>query len=426
MFESFKKIWTLRDLRYKIIFTVLMLFLIRILAHIPIPGVNTESLRSFFGENQFFGILNMFSGGTMENFSIILMGVGPYITASIIIQLLQMVVPSLEAIGKEGEQGHQRMNYYTRLLTVPLGAIQSFAMIRLLESQNILTGLTFSQLVPAIITATAGTIFVMWIGELISERGIGNGISLTIALGIIAGLPQQVKNTTLILRSGDYPVLLILLLVLAIVVLVVGFIILITEGERQIPVSYARRVRGASSYGGVQSHLPLRINAAGVIPIIFALSLITFPPVIAQFLTTARTAWLRNVGTWVYNTFERNDLFYNISYFVLVVLFTFFYTFIVFKPKDVAENLQKNGGFVPGIRPGQETARYLTYVITRITVTGSIFLAIIAVLPFIVRSLTDINTISLGGTSILIVISVVIETMRQLQAQLVMRTYDNY
>lgn len=426
MLENFKKIWTLHDLRYKILFTMIMLVLIRVLAHIPIPGINTESLRSFFSENQFLGILNMFSGGTMENFSIILMGVGPYITASIILQLLQMVVPSIEAIAKDGEQGHQKINYYTRILTVPLAIVQSYAMIRLLESQGILSNLTMSQLIPALITATAGTILIMWIGELISERGIGNGISLIIALGIIAGLPSQIKNTQMVLSGGNQSVALILILILLIIVAVVGFIILITEGERQIPVSYARRVRGQSAYGGVQSHLPLRINAAGVIPIIFALSLVTFPPVIAQFLTTARTQWVKNLGTWTYSIFQNNDIFYNIFYFVLVVLFTFFYTFIVFKPKDVAENLQKNGGFIPGIRPGQETARYLTHVITRITVTGSIFLAIIAVLPFLVKSLTNLNTISLGGTSLLIVISVVIETMRQLQAQLVMRTYDNY
>ncbi len=426
MFEAVRKIFVLKDLRNRILFTIGLLLLIRVLAHIPLPGVTTSNLRSFFGQNQIFGLLNMFSGGTMENFSIILMGVGPYITASIIIQLLQMIVPSLEALSKEGEYGYQKINYYTRILTVPLAIIQSWAMIRLLQSQNVIQQISLSQIIIMLIISTAGTIFAMWLGELISERGIGNGISLIIALGIVAELPTQLRNTAALIEKGQYSLISSLIIFIIVAILVIAFIILMTEGERQIPVSYARRVRGLRSYGGVDTHLPLRINTAGVIPIIFAISLMTFPPVVAQFFKTARSAWLSSAADWVLRLFQNNDIFYNIAYFALVMFFTFFYTFIVFKPDKVSENLQKNGGFIPGIRPGRETAQYLYFVLYRITVTGSIFLALIAVMPFIIRSATNLSTIALGGTSLLIVISVVIETMRQLNAQLVMHTYEHY
>lgn len=426
MFDGIRKIFVLKDLRNRILFSIGLLLIIRILAHIPLPGVSTANLQSFFNQNQIFGLLNMFSGGTMENFSIILMGVGPYITASIIIQLLQMIIPSLEALSKEGEYGYQKINYYTRILTVPLAFIQSWAMIRLLQSQNVIQQITTGDIITMLIISSAGTILAMWLGELISERGIGNGISLIIALGIVAELPTQLRNTVALIEKGQYSLIISFIVFIVVSILVIAFIILITEGERQIPVSYARRVRGLRSYGGVDTHLPLRINTAGVIPIIFAISLMTFPPVVAQFFKTARSAWISNSADWILRLFQNNDIFYNLAYFLLVMFFTFFYTFIVFKPDQVAENLQKNGGFVPGIRPGRETAHYLSYILNRITLTGSIFLALIAVMPFIIRSTTNLTTIALGGTSLLIVISVVIETMRQLKAQLVMHTYEHY
>jgi len=261
---------------------------------------------------------------------------------------------------------------------------------------------------------------------LISERGIGNGISLIIALGIVAELPAQLRNTMALIQKGQYSLISSLIVFIIVTVFIIAFIVLMTEGERQIPVSYARRVRGLRSYGGVDTHLPLRINTAGVIPIIFAISLMTFPPVVAQFFKTARSAWLSHSADWMLRLFQNNDIFYNLAYFLLVMFFTFFYTFIVFKPDKVAENLQKNGGFIPGIRPGRETSQYLSYILNRITLTGSIFLALIAVMPFIMSSTTKLSTIAIGGTSILIVISVVIETMRQLKAQLVMHTYEHY
>lgn len=426
MIDYIKKIWRLTDLRNRIIFTIALLLTVRILSHIPLPFVDISSLQKFFSNNPFLGLLNMFTGGTMENFSIILMGVGPYITATIVMQLLQMIVPSIEAISKEGEQGRNKLNYYSRMLTVPLSIIQSWSMIRLLESQNVITKVTSGQMIMLLIISTAGTILLMWLGELITEKGIGNGISLIIALGIIAGLPGQIANTKTVLNANNSPILLVTIITLIVVFLVIAFIILMTEGERQVPISYARRSRG-SSYGGVETHMPLRINSAGVIPIIFALSMVTFPPVIGQFLQTAKSTELQHIGKTVYDLFQNNQWFYSTVYFVMVILFTYFYTYIVFKPTEVAENLQKNGGFIPGIRPGRETANYLSFIINRITLTGAIFLAIIAVFPFLIRAFyPSLSTIHLGGTSILIVVSVIIETMRQFQSQMLMRTYEKY
>ncbi len=426
MIDYIKKIWKLTDLRNRIIFTMAILLAVRVLAHIPLPYVDISSLQKFFTSNPFLGLLNMFTGGTMENFSIILMGVGPYITATIVMQLLQMIVPSIEAISKEGEQGRQRLNYYSRMLTVPLSIIQSWSMIRLLESQKVIGTLNTTQIMMLLIICTAGTVLMMWLGELITEKGIGNGISLIIAIGIIAGLPGQIANTKTVLVANSAPLILVTILTLVITFLIIAFIILMTEGERQVPISYARRTRG-SNYGGVETHMPLRINSAGVIPIIFALSMVTFPPVIGQFLQTAKSETLQSIGKSIYNLFQNNEWFYSGIYFVMVILFTYFYTFIVFKPTEVAENLQKNGGFIPGIRPGKETANYFSFVINRITLTGAIFLGLIAVMPFLVKAFyPSLSTIQLGGTSILIVVSVIIETMRQFKSQMLMRTYEKY
>ena len=420
--ETVKRIFGLPDLRKRILYAVCLLVIARFLAHIPLPGVDIESLRSFFNRNQIFGLLNMFSGGAMENFSLIMMGVGPYITSSIIVQLLTMVIPSLEELQKEGQAGQEKINYWTRIFTVPLALIQSYAMLNLLKNQGIVITWTPLQLITMLISITAGTILLMWIGELISENGIGNGVSIIITLGIIAGIPTQVRNTLAVLDTGK----IISLIIFGIIA--IGVIILIiyaNEGQRQIPVSYARRVRGLLSYGGVDTHLPIRVNTAGVIPIIFAMSMMIFPGVAAKFLTQARSEWLAAGATWVANLFN-NNLFYGIFYFVLVIGFTFFYTGIILKPKQIAENLQKQGGFVPGVRPGKETADFLSRVISRINLTGAVFLGVIAVLPFIVQAATHINTLVIGGTGVLIMVSVIIETMRQLQAQLLMREYETY
>ena len=422
MFDTLKKIFTHKDLRNKILYVVFILFIFRILAHIPVPGIDLNELRAFFERNQLFGLLNLFSGGAMRNFSVVMMGVGPYITSSIIFQLLVMIVPSLESLQKEGEYGRQKINQYTRIATVPLAVIQSYAMIILLKNQGIVGTWTQFDLITALITMTAGTILLMWLGELISENGIGNGISLIITLGILGGVPSAIQQTLAVLDTGK----IIGVIVFGIIGLIVtGMIVLVNEGERQIPVTYARRVRGNRTFGGVDTHLPLKINIGGVIPIIFALSMMIFPGVIAKFFEAARSEQLAEAAKWLADLFQ-NNTFYSIAYFILVILFTFFYAGVVFKPEQVSENLQKQGGFVPGLRPGHETADYLQSVLTKITFVGALFLGVIAILPFIVQSITNVNTLVLGGTGLLIVVSVVIETMRQIRAQLVMRTYDTF
>jgi len=411
------------DLRGKIIFVVALLVIARVLAQIPLPGVDPQELRNFVSQNQVFGLWNMFSGGAMENFSVIMMGVGPYITASIIFQLLTMIVPSLDELNKEGESGREKINYWTRLLSVPLAVVQGYAMINLLQQQKLVFDLTTFQLVTILTAMTAGTILLMWIGELISEKGIGNGVSLLIALGIVAGIPTQIRNTAS--SFMDINTIFSLIFFAIIAILVVAAIIMANEGTRQIPVNYARRVRGLKSYGGVDTHLPIKVNSAGVVPIIFAMSMMIFPGVAAKFFQNARSEWLANGALFVERLFQ-NNWFYGAVYFLLVLLFTFFYTGVIFKPDQMAENLQKQGGFIPGIRPGRETSEYLARVISRITLTGAVFLGVIAILPFVVQGITHISSLVLGGTGILIMVSVIIETIRQIEAQMVMRSYDNY
>ncbi len=437
--DKIVQIWKLKDLRNKILYTVLLLVIFRILAHVPMPGVNLDELRQFFSKNQIFGLLNLFSGGAMRNFSLVMMGVGPYITSSIIFQLLQMIVPQLEALSKEGEYGKKKINYYTRIATVPLAIMQSYAMVFLLKSQGVIGQWSIMTLVTTLIALTAGTVLLMWLGELISENGIGNGISLIITLGILGGLPAGLRNTLAILNPGsvenpaalldpsqwDAGGLIKIIIFLVLAVLVIAAIVFVNEGERQIPVTYARRVRGMRSYGGVDTFLPLKVLMAGVIPIIFAMSMMIFPGVIGKFFELAKSAWLSSAAKFVVNLFQ-NNTFYSAAYFVLVILFTYFYTSVVFHPDKVSENLQKQGGFIPGVRPGQETAHYLKLILNRITLIGAVFLGLIAILPFIVQSITNISTLALGGTGLLIIVSVLLETTRQIKAQLVMRTYDQY
>lgn len=423
--DKLLKIWEYKDLRNKVLVAFSLLLLTRVLAHIPMPGVDLVRLQTFFSQNQVFGLLNMFSGGTMSNFSIILMGVGPYITSSIIFQLLGMIFPAIEELQKEGEAGKQKIAQYTRLATVPLAMIQAYSMLVLLKTQGIVPGWSISQLIVMLITVTAGTMLVVWIGEIISEKGIGNGMSLIISLGILAGYPAQIRNTALLLQSGDTTKIIGAIIFAIVFVLSTAAIIFIQEGQRNIPITYARKARYGQS-SGFASHLPIRVNIAGVIPIIFAMSIMIVPGVLAKYLEGARTIWLSHGAKWVSDLFNNNHTFYSIAYFVLVVAFTFFYTGVVFKPSQISENLQKQSGFIPGIRPGTETKDYLGNVINRITLAGALFLGVIAVLPFIVQSITNIDTLVLGGTGILIVVSVVIETMRQIQSQMMMHTYERY
>jgi len=420
--ETFKKIFTLPDLRKKIIYALVILVIVRILAHIPLPGVDLTALQNFFSRNQYAGLLNMFSGGAMENFSIIMMGVGPYITASIVMQLVTMIVPSLDELNKEGEAGRAKITQWTRLLTVPLAILQSYSMVRLLQTQGLLANIAGWEWLNLLVFMTAGTILLMWLGELITENGIGNGVSLIIALGIIAGIPTQIRNTAFIVSASN---IFTLILFAAVAILVVVAIIIANEGTRQVPVSYARRVRGLKAYGGIDTYLPIRVNSAGVIPIIFAMSIMLVPQVVGQFFRNARSEWLANASTWLLNVLT-NNFIYGAVYFVLIVLFTYFYTGVVLKPDQMSENLQKQGGFIPGIRPGKETSVFLSGTISRLTLTGAVFLGLIAVLPFIMQGTTNISTIAVGGTGVLIMVSVIIETMRQIQAQLSMRSYENY
>jgi len=416
------QIWKIKDLRNSILFVAAMLVIFRIAAHIPIPGIDTEALKEFFASNQLLGIMNILSGGGMENFSIVAMGIAPYITASIIFQLLVMIIPRLEELQKEGEAGQRKISQWTRMLTVPLAAMQGYALIALLNKSTggIFADLTPWRLIMTLTTVTAGTVFLMWIGELISEKHIGNGISLLIFAGIISGLPATLQQTIL---AFDKSQLITLVLFAIIAVLTIVGVIIITEGQRNVPVSYAKRVRGMKMYGGVNTHLPLRVNMAGVIPIIFAISIILFPPMVAQFFLSAKTWFLVTAAEKVIVLFE-NQIFYGVLYFLLVFGFTYFYTEVVFKPDQIADNLQKQGGFIPGIRPGRHTEEYLSNTTHRIILAGALFLGLIAVLPLILRSFTGVATLAIGGTSLLIVVSVVIETFKQIESQLTMRDYE--
>ncbi|MBT4349897.1 preprotein translocase subunit SecY [bacterium] len=425
MLKKLQQIWKAKDIRNSILYVLALLIIFRIAAHIPIPGVDASSIKDLFAGNDILGMLNLFSGGGMENFSIVMLGVGPYITSSIIFQLLVMIVPRLEALQKEGEYGQQKINQYTRRLTIPLALIQGYGFIHLLSQRTggaLMGNMSSLQLFTALMMVTAGTIFLMWLGELISEKKIGNGISLLIFAGIIASLPQSLGNTLIAFDNSQILSFVVFILITLITIVV---IVMITEGQRNIPVSYARHMVGQKTAGGVNTHLPLRVNQAGVIPIIFAISVIILPPTVAQFFLHSSVPWLANASQWTIDIFQ-NQIFYGGFYFIVVFAFTYFYTAIIFHPDQIAENLQKQGGFIPGIRPGRHTAEYLNKVMTRIILAGALFLGIVAVLPIAVAPLTGIRTMTLGGTSILIVVAVVIETVKQIDAQLVMRDYEGF
>lgn len=421
MLNKLVQIWKAKDLRKNIGFVLVMLVIFRFAAHIPIPGVNVEALQELFGQNQILGLMNIFSGGGMQNFSIVMMGIAPYITSSIIFQLLGMIVPKLEEMQKE-EAGRQRINMWTRWATVPLAALQSYGMITLLRrsSTEILGDISSFDLLTMIITITAGTIFLVWIGELITEKNIGNGISLLIFAGIVASLPQIIQQ---IVVTYDPQQLFTLIGFIIIALITIIGIVIITEGQRNVPVQYARQVRGNRMYGGTSTHLPLRVNMAGVIPIIFAISVVLFPPMIAQFFVHARSGFVSGAAEWIITAFQ-NQLVYGVLYFLLVFAFTFFYTEVIFHPTQIAENLQKQGGFIPGIRPGRHTSEYLANTTHKIIFVGALFLGLIAILPLIMRYFTGMQSLAIGGTSLLIVVAVVIETVKQVESQLTMREYE--
>lgn len=422
-FELIKNSFLISDLRRKIFITLFILLIFRIFAQIPIPGVNLHALRSLFAQNQFLGLLDIFSGGTLANFSVIALGLNPYINASIILQLLTLVFPYLEKLSKEGEYGRQKINQYTRMLTVPLAFVQATGMYALLRSQNIIGELAILPLLSMLITMTCGTILLMWLGELITEQGIGNGISLLIFAGIVGRIPVIFFQTLTTLTQEN---IINIGLFIIFGVVVVAAIVLITEATRQIPVHYARRIRGTRMYGGQSTYLPLRLNQAGVIPIIFAVSLVLLPSLVANYFIASTQPILTSIGNMLQTIFNPQGISYNLIYFLLVVGFTYFYTAVIFNPTKIATEIQKYGGFIPGLRPGTPTANFLNYILTRITFAGAIFLGSVAILPTIVQGITDVQTLLLGGTGILIVVSVVLELVKNLEAQLVMRSYEGF
>ncbi|OLE77652.1 MAG: preprotein translocase subunit SecY [Chloroflexi bacterium 13_1_20CM_2_70_9] len=423
MFTALIDAFRTPDLRNKILFTLGMLVVFRFLAHVPLPGVNQDQLQALMQNNQLLNLLDLFSGGGLARFSVVALGVNPYINASIIMTLLQQTIPALEHLAKEGEYGRNKINQYTRVLTVPLALLQGIGVAVFMQRSGVLNafgpgdlGLTLSILG----SLTAGTLILMWLGELISERGIGNGISFIIFAGIVGRLPNTIQQTLEVQQNY-----IALASIAVISILVIAAIIFIQEGQRRIPVQYAKRVRGTRMYSGGSTHIPLRVNSAGVIPIIFAISILLLPSQIAQYFTSSETTWIKDLSTAVVSFFQ-NPIFYNSVYFVLVVAFTFFYTAFTFIPNDVADNIKRYGGFIPGIRPGRPTAEFLSRVVTRITIAGALFLGIVAVMPTLIGDITQVQTLRLGGTSILIVVGVVVETMKQLEAQLLQRSYEGF
>lgn len=412
------------ELRRRLIFTALMIVVFRLAAHIPIPIVDREELNRLFATNQFLSLLDIFSGGTLANFSILALGLNPYINASIVLQLLTMVFPRLEELSKEGDYGREKINQYTRLLTVPLAVFQSLGMYALLRNQKVvIEGSSFS-LAAMVATMVAGTVFSMWLGELISEYGIGNGISMLIFAGIIGRLPVSFWQTRTVLGSAFTVFNLLIFIVMAIVV--IAGIVVVSEAARNVTVQYAKRVRGSKMYGGQSTHLPLRVNQAGVIPIIFAVSLILLPSLIGNFLQATSHQTVARMAVLLATLFRPGGLVYNSVYFLLVVGFTYFYTAVVFDPQKIADEIKKYGGFVPGIRPGKSTADFLNRILTRITLVGALFLGGVAILPSLAQQVTGVTTMSLGGTGILIIVSVILETTKQLEAMLVMRSYEGF
>ena len=415
------QIFKIKDLRKKILTVAFFLVCFRVLAAIPTPGIDIGRLREFFSNNQLMGFLNIFSGGALENLSMVMLGVAPYITATIIMQLLTMIFPRLkEMYYEEGEIGRAKFNRFSRYLTVPLAALQSYGFLNLLISQNVLPQMNLFILVQSVIIITAGTMVLVWLGELITEQKIGNGISLLIFAGIVSALPQTVLRIITTYSASELPTYITFAVV---AVFVIAGVVFINEGERKVPVAYAKRVRGMKMYGGVSTYLPLKVNQAGVIPIIFAISILLFPQFAGQ-VSAIISKDLSLKLTELVNQFFNNIYIYSALYFALVVIFTYFYTAITFDPKEISKNLQRAGGFITGIRPGASTGEFLSKIIHRITFWGAIFLGLIAILPNLTQIATGVKALTLGGTALLIVVAVALETVRQINSQLVMREYE--
>lgn len=407
-------------LRGRILFTLLILVLFRLMAVIPIPGIDSLRLEQFLSSNDFLGLLNIFSGGGLSKLSIIMLGVSPYITASIIMQLLTVMFPKLKAMyQEEGDIGRRKFAQYSRLLTVPLALAQGFAFVTLLQTQGVLAKLPTFELVANLVVITAGSMLLMWLGELISEFGIGNGVSLIIFAGIVSVLPGNLGQLVSTFDPSQLPTYVGFM---AAALAVIWGVVIITEAERPIPITYAKQVRGNKVYGGVSTYLPLRVNQAGVIPIIFALSILLFPQMIVKFLSNVSNVVVQKISSF-FLAILSNQTFYGVAYFLLVFIFTYFYTAITFDPDTISKNLQRSGAFIPGVRPGVSTSGYIAKTLLRLTMIGALFLGFIAVLPIIVQSLTGIGAVAIGGTSLLIVVSVVIDLVKKIDAQISAREY---
>lgn len=418
MLDTLKKAWRIPDLRSKILFTLLMLFIFRIGANIPVPGINRQLLTQGIPDDGLIGLFSLMSGGAFKNFTLFALGITPYITASIVMNLLQIAIPQLEALAKEGEVGRKKIAQYTRYLTVVLAFIQAWGFSAFMFRPYFINYNWMSILI-ATIVITAGTAFLMYLGEKINEHGIGNGISLFIFAGIVSSIPSGAYNIWLALRTGQINILSVLVFLIVAIAIIVG-VIFITQGQRKIPVQYSKRVVGRKMYGGHSSHIPLKVNQTGVIPIIFAISILMFPYTIAGAFFPGSA-----VDNFFRNTFTQSSIAYNIIYAALIIAFTYFYTAVTFNPDEISENMKKNGGFIPGIRPGQTTTRYITRSLNRLTIVGAVFLALIATIPNIILNLANMP-MNFGGTSLLIVVGVALETMKQIEAQMTMRHYKGF
>ncbi|MCD5381454.1 MAG: preprotein translocase subunit SecY [Candidatus Pacebacteria bacterium] len=418
--HKIKIIFTEPAIRNRVLFVLLALVIFRMLAAIPIPGVDQTVLEQFFSNNQFLGLLNIFSGGGLANLSIVMLGVGPFITASIIMQLMTVMSTKLKSLyTEEGEAGRAKFTQYSRMLTLPLAVLQGFGFLTLLQSQGVIAGLSTFDFVVNVILIVCGSILLMWIGEMVTEYGVGNGVSIIIFAGIVASLPSTVSQLFFTYDPSQLPLYIGFTLV---AVGIIYAVVVMTEAERPVPITYAKQSRGGSTYGTSSSYLPMRLNQAGVIPIIFALSILLFPQMVLNILSAFNMPWVANANEIV-TGFLNNQWSYGAVYFLLVFLFTFFYTAVTFDPDAVSRNLQRSGGFIPGIRPGAHTAEYLGNLVTRLTLVGAGFLGFVAVLPVGMQIATGITALAIGGTAVLIVVSVVLDLIRRLEAQVSMREY---
>ncbi len=424
-YQKLIDIWKNHELRHKILFVLFIFAVFRAMAVIPIPGVDLQQLQEFFAQSEFMGFFNLLTGGALSNFSIVMLGMGPYITSVIILQLGTMIFPALERLYRdEGETGRRKFNQYGRMLTVPLALVQGYAMMALLQNQGIIVDFTPAMTISFLATVTAGAVILMWLGEMITERGIGNGVSLMIFAGIIAGVPMALAQ---LIADWTMEMLPLLLIFVGAGLLIIALVVLINEGKRNIPVAYTKRVRGMKMYGGSSTYLPLNVNPAGVLPIIFALAAMSFPQMLTQFWADSSSAILSGLAGGI-NWFIENPWLYGATYFLLIIGFTYFYTSVTFEPNKISENLQKSGAFIPGIRPGRPTSQHLNYILKRCLFVGAMFLGFVALVPSVIQGITGIGAFQfmIGGTSLLIVVSVIMDTFRQIRAQMKVRDYESF